>query len=261
MFSRRQLGWRLFAVAGMLAAMQTQVFASTTAIHVFAAASLKTALDAIATSWKADAGRDAILTYAASPVLAKQIENGAPADIFMSADLDWMQYLIDRKIVNGKTAVKLLGNRLVLIVPAGFKVEMKIENGFGLAGMIGNGKLAMANTASVPAGKYGKAALEKLGVWAAVAGKVAQAENVRAALKLVAVGEAAAGIVYASDALSDKTVDVVGLFPENSHAAIIYPAAITSASKNPDAAAFMEFLQSAKAGAIFANAGFVVLQQ
>ena len=228
-------------------------------INVFAASSLKDALDAVNASWKADAQKEATLTYAATSALAKQIEEGAPADVFFSADTDWMKKLSDAKLVVSGSAVELIGNEIVLIAPKDSKAETKIEKGFDLSKLVGDGKLAMANTKSVPAGKYGKAALQKLEAWEAVEPKVAQAENVRAALKLVAAGEATLGIVYATDAKSEPTVKVVATFPADSHPPIIYPAAVVATSTNPEAAEFIKYLQGSKAQAIFADKGFVLL--
>lgn len=228
-------------------------------LNVFAAASLKTALDGVAAAWTAETGKEAALTYAASSALAKQIEGGAPADVFISADLDWMKYLTDKSIVTPGSEVKLLGNQIVLVAPADSKAETKIAANFPLAVLVGDGRLAMADVKSVPAGKYAKAALEKLGVWASVESKVAQAENVRAALKLVATGEAPLGIVYATDAKAEPGVKVIGVFPAESHAPIVYPAAPVAASQDPDAAAFMGFLQSAKAKVLFEQQGFTYL--
>ena len=255
MISRRKI---LLIVSFFL--MTTSSFAADK-INVFAAASLKNALDAVNVFWKADTGKEATLTYAASNALAKQIEAGAPADVFVSADLTWMKYLTDRNLIAAGSDVKLLGNAIVLVADENFKFNLKIENGFKLADAIGDSKLAMANVESVPAGKYGKAALEKLGVWNTVEGKVAQVDNVRAALKLVTLGEAALGIVYATDARAETAVKVIGAFPEDSHAPIIYPAGIVTASKNADAMEFLKFLQSEKAKAIFEGQGFVVLKQ
>ena len=229
-------------------------------VNVFAAASLKNALDAVSASWKADTAKEATLTYAASNALAKQIEAGAPADVFVSADLTWMKYLTDKGLIAKGSDVQLLGNEIVLVAAKDSKIDLKIENGFKLADALGAGKLAMANVDSVPAGKYGKAALEKLGVWASVEGKVAQSENVRAALKLVDLGETPLGIVYATDAKADAAVKVVATFPADSHAQIIYPAGIVAASKNADGAEFLKYLQSDKAKAIFEAQGFVVLK-
>ena len=228
-------------------------------VTVFAAASLKNALDAVSTACEADVGEAATVSYAASSALAKQIEEGAPADVFISADLDWMKYLSDKSLIKNDTEVKLLGNRIVLVAPADSKAEAKIEKGFDLAGILGDGKLAMGDVKAVPAGKYGKAALESLGVWASVEGKVAQAENVRAALKLVSTGEAPLGIVYQTDANAEPGVKVVGTFPEDSHPQIIYPVAQTAGSKDGETPAFLKCLQSAKAKELFEAQGFTVL--
>ncbi len=254
MFTRRNV-----LAAALTLLMNSSSFAAEK-INVFAAASLKNALDAVSASWKADSAKETTLTYAASNALAKQIEAGAPADVFVSADLTWMKYLTDKDLIAKGSDVQLLGNEIVLVAPKDSKVDLKIENGFKLADAVGTGKLAMANVDSVPAGKYGKAALEKLGVWTSVESKVAQSENVRAALKLVDLGEAPLGIVYATDAKADAAVKVVGTFPTDSHAPIIYPAGIVTASKNADAAEFLKYLRSDKAKAIFEAQGFVVLK-
>jgi molybdate transport system substrate-binding protein len=226
---------------------------------VFAAASLKNALDGINAAWKEETGKSATISYAASSALAKQIEQGAPADIFISADLDWMAYLSDKKLTKTETETRLLGNSIVLVAPADSTASVDIAPNFDLAGLLGDGRLAMGNVDAVPAGKYGKAALEKLGVWNAVEGKVAQAENVRAALALVSAGEAPLGIVYKTDAASDPKVKIVGTFPEDSHKPIIYPVAQTAESKNPDTGAFLKYLTSAKAAGLFEAQGFTVL--
>ncbi|MER8393199.1 molybdate ABC transporter substrate-binding protein [Mesorhizobium sp. M1340] len=228
-------------------------------VVVFAAASLKEGLDAVNKACEADVGEVATISYAASSALARQIESGAPADVFVSADLDWMKYLSDRKLTKPETEVKLLGNQIVLVAPRDSKVETRIEKGFALAGLVGGGKLAMGDVKAVPAGKYGKAALESLGVWSSVEGKVAQAENVRAALKLVSTGEAALGIVYATDAHAEPGVKVVGTFPAGTHPPIIYPVAQLADSKGKDTPAFLKCLQSAKAGELFKGQGFTVL--
>lgn len=228
-------------------------------INVFAAASLKDALDTVNASWKADAQKEATLTYAATSALAKQIQEGAPADVFFSADTDWMKRLTDAKLITNGSAVQLLGNEIVLVAPKDSTAETKIEKGFDLSKLIGDGKLSMADIKAVPAGKYGKAALENLGAWTAVEPKVAQAENVRAALKLVATGEAAFGIVYVTDAKAEPAVKVVATFPADSHPPIIYPAGVVATSKNPDAAEFIKYLQGSKAQAIFKDKGFVLL--
>lgn len=228
-------------------------------VVVFAAASLKNALDEVNKACEKDVGEAAKISYAASSALAKQIEEGAPADVFISADLDWMKYLSDKKLTKSDTEVKLLGNQIVLVAPKDSKAEVKIEKGFDLAKLIGDGKLAMGDFKAVPAGKYGKAALESLGAWSSVEGKVAQAENVRAALKLVATGEAAAGIVYQTDANAEKGVKVIGVFPEETHPPIVYPVAQTAESKDKDTPAFLKCLRSAKAGELFKAQGFTLL--
>ena len=228
-------------------------------LTVFAAASLKNALDAVNAACEADVGEAATISYAASSALAKQIEQGAPADIFMSADLDWMAYLSEKNLTVKDTETRLLGNRIVLIAPADSSASTDIAAGFDLAALLGDGKLAMANVDAVPAGKYGKAALEKLGVWASVEANVAQAENVRAALALVSTGEAPLGIVYATDAAADPKVKVVASFPDDSHAPIVYPVARIAESTDEEASAFLRCLQTSKAKALFEEQGFTVL--
>jgi molybdate transport system substrate-binding protein len=228
-------------------------------VIVFAAASLKNALDNINIAWKADSGKEVTISYAASSALAKQIESAAPADIFMSADLQWMKYLSQEKLIKAGSEVELLGNRIVLIAPKDSTAETTIAPDFPLAKLLGDGKLAMADVKAVPAGKYGKAALEALGVWASVEGKVAQAENARAALKLVATGEATLGIVYQTDANADPSVKVIGTFPADTHEPIIYPVALTASSTTPDAAEFLKYVQSAKAKSLFEEQGFTFL--
>jgi molybdate transport system substrate-binding protein len=246
-------------VWGAAALLSATPSAAQEKVVVFAAASLKNALDAVNAACESDVGEQATISYAASSALAKQIEEGAPADIFISADLDWMKYLSDKKLIRTNTEVKLLGNRIVLVAPADSKVAATIAPSFDLASLIGDSRLAMGDVKAVPAGKYGKAALEKLGVWASVEGKVAQAENVRAALKFVSTGEAALGIVYQTDANAEPGVKVVGTFPEDTHPPIIYPVAQTENSKNDDAPAFLKCLQSAKAKPLFEEHGFTVL--
>jgi molybdate transport system substrate-binding protein len=227
---------------------------------VFGAASLKNALDDANAQYQRDAGHKVVVSYGASPALAKQIESGAPADVFISADLDWMDYVTERKLIKPETRFNLLGNKLVLVAPADSTINLTIAANFPLAQALGNGRLAMADPNSVPAGKYGKAALEALGVWASVAGKVAPAADVRATLAFVSRGEAPFGIVYQTDAAADKGVKIVGVFPESTHPPIIYPIAVTSASTHPDAAAYVGFLKSPAAKPAFEKQGFVVLQ-
>ena len=258
MINRRSLVRSIAAAALALSVSFAPAFAAEK-VTVFAAASLKNALDEVSAAWKAGTGKETANSYAASSALAKQIEGGAPADVFISADLDWMKYLADKKLITEGSQVSLLGNTLVLVAPADSKAEIKIAPGFDLAGVLNGGKLAVCDVKTVPAGKYGKAALEKLGVWDKVEGSLAQAENVRAALKLVATGEAPAGIVYQTDANEEKKVKVLGTFPEDTHPKIVYPAALVAASKNADAAEFLKFLQSPRALDIFKAHGFIIL--
>jgi molybdate transport system substrate-binding protein len=227
---------------------------------VFGAASLKNALDDANAQYQRDAGHKIVVSYGASSALAKQIENGAPADIFISADLDWMDYVAEHKLIKPETRFNLLGNKLVLVAPADSSVNLAIAPNFPLAQALGNGRLAMADPSAVPAGKYGKAALEALGVWSSVSSKIAPAQDVRATLLLVSRGEAPLGIVYQTDAAADKSVKIVGTFPEETHPPIIYPIAVTMASTNPDAAAYLGFLKSPSAKPAFEKQGFVVLQ-
>jgi molybdate transport system substrate-binding protein len=228
-------------------------------VVVFAAASLKSVLDEISTQWQTESGKHTTISYAASSALAKQIENGAPADIFISADLDWMDYLAKKDLIKAASRSNLLGNRLVLIAPQDSTAKIEIVPNFELARLLGDGRLALADTNAVPAGKYAKSALEKLGVWTSVHDKIAQAENVRAALILVARQEAPLGIVYQTDAISEPKVKVLATFPTDSHPPIIYPAAQLATSTNADAAAFLVYLKSAKAKALFEKQGFSVL--
>jgi molybdate transport system substrate-binding protein len=226
---------------------------------VFAAASLKNALDDINRQWQKETGKRAAISYGSSSALAKQIEQAAPAQMFISADLDWMDYVAKKSLIRPETRSNLLGNRIVLIAPKDKAQPIEVEAGFDLAKVLGDGRLAMANVDAVPAGKYGKAALEKLGVWASVSGKTAQAENVRAALLLVARGEAPAGIVYRTDAAAEANVGIIGTFPEDTHPPIIYPIALTASSTHPDAAALLAYVRSAKARPFFEAQGFTVL--
>jgi molybdate transport system substrate-binding protein len=224
-------------------------------VLVFAAASLQTALDELVEPVQRAMGIRMRVSYAASSALARQIESGAPADLFISADLDWMDYLADRRLIRAGSRVNLLGNRLVLVAPRAEPVTLKIGPGFALAAALGRHRLALADPAAVPAGKYARAALTSLGVWDAVAGKIAAAENVRAALLLVSRGEAPLGIVYHTDAVADPGVLIVDTFPESTHAPIIYPAALTSVA-SPAGSRVLEFLRTDTARAVFAKQGF-----
>lgn len=228
-------------------------------ITVFAAASLKNALDDVDAAFSRKAGIGVVAAYDASSALMKQIEGGAPADVFISADLKWMDYGAQKYLIDDATRVDLLGNELVLIAPKDSKIgKVTIAPGFDLAGMAGDGRIATGDTAAVPAGIYAETALEKLGVWASVRPKLAMTANVRGALILVARGEAPLGIVYATDAAVEPGVKVVGVFPQNSHDPIIYPVAATAHAK-PDAASYLAFLRSAAAGSIFERYGFAFL--
>jgi molybdate transport system substrate-binding protein len=226
---------------------------------VFAAASLKTALDKIAEAFAAETGKTAPLVYASSAILAKQIEQGAPADLFVSADLDWMDYLEKAGLIRPETRHNLLGNALVLIELADASTNLVITPGFDLAGAAGSGKIAVCTIAACPAGIYAKQALDALGIWPQVEPKLAQADNVRNALRLVSLGEAKYGIVYATDARSDPKVRVVGVFPDSTHSPIIYPAALVATSRHPDAARFLSFLSSPAANKIWIEQGFALL--
>jgi molybdate transport system substrate-binding protein len=229
-------------------------------ITVFAAASMKTALDGANAAFTRETGQDVAVSYAASSALARQVEAGAPADVFISADLDWMDYLEHKNLIRPETRRNLLGNRIVLIAPKSNPKAIDITPGFDLVGLIGDGRLAMGAVDSVPAGKYGKAALEKLGVWDSVSARVAGAENVRAALALVSRGEAPYGIVYETDAKADQGVVVVGTFPQDSHPPIIYPIAQVSSSQSAGVPDYLRFLLSEKAAEFFRSQGFTVLK-
>jgi molybdate transport system substrate-binding protein len=248
-----------FATLLAIAAAPSPAAAQQKSILVFAAASMKNALDDVNVAFAKQTGIMVTASYAASSALMKQIEQGAPADVFLSADVDWMDYGAKRNLIKPDTRFDLLGNRLVLIAPKDSKTgDVPIGPGFDLAGLAGNGRIAVGDVRAVPAGLYAKAALEKLGVWAAVEPKLAMAENVRAALVLVARGEAPFGIVYETDARIDPGVKIVGLFPDDSHAPIVYPVALTTNAK-PDAMPYLAFLRTQTAKAIFERYGFSVL--
>ena len=237
--------------------------ASAEEITVFAASSLKNALDQIAAVWQAETGNTVVISYEGSPKLAKQIEEGAPADLFISASKKWMDTLSDEKLIKDESRKDILGNTLVLVAGKD-AAPVEIKKGFDLKGLLGEGKLSMGTVDSVPAGQYGKEALESLGVWSAVEGNVAQSENVRAALALVATGEAPYGIVYASDAIADDQsgdkVTVVGTFPDDSHKPIVYPAAVVASSSKAEAQGFLDALSSDAASVVFTAQGFKVLK-
>lgn len=228
-------------------------------VTVFAAASLKTALDEISATWETETGHSAVISYGGSSALARQIIEAAPADIFISASPEWMEAVAAGGLVRAGTRVDLLGNRLVLVAHGAGAAPVSLDATTDLAGLLAGGKLSMAMVDSVPAGQYGREALTTLGLWDSVAGSVAQAENVRVALQLVALGEAPFGIVYASDAVAEPAVTVVATFPENSHSPIIYPAAVIDSSMVSESEAFLDYLTSAPARDIFLAQGFLPL--
>jgi len=226
-------------------------------ITVFAAASLKNALDDADAAFTKATDVKVTASYAASSALAKQIEQGAPADVFVSADLKWMDYLAERKLIDPTTRVNLLGNKLVLIAAKDSKLDhVTIGKGFDIAKLAGDGRIAVADVKAVPAGLYAKAALTSLDAWAAAEPKLAQAENVRATLAFVARGETPLGIVYETDAKIEPKVKIVGVFPEGSYPSVIYPIAETADSKNANAARYLAFLRTNAAKAIFDKYGF-----
>jgi molybdate transport system substrate-binding protein len=261
MFSRFRVLVAVLLAAALAAPLPAAAKPANAPIVVFAAASMKNALDAMAAAWKAHTGKDVSIAYGSSAALARQIEYGAPADIFVSADETWMNYLEKNKLIQNNSRRDLFGNALVLIEPADSNISLKIAPGFDLAGATGNGKIAVCAIDSCPGGVYAKQALEKLDVFVKVAPKLAQADNIRNALMLVSRGEAKFGIVYATDAKADSKVKVVDVFPETSHAPIIYPAALVVTSKHPDAAAFLDSLSSPAAGKIAKGEGFTVLSE
>jgi len=227
-------------------------------VTVFAAASLGDVMNDIVKIYTAKSGAGIKTSYAASSALARQIENGAPADLFFSADEQWMDYLEKRALIERGTRVARLGNRLVLIARAGPARKVEIRKGFDLAGLLGNGRLATGDPASVPVGRYAQQALTYLGVWPIVESKLARADNVRFALTYVERGEAPLGIVYATDAAMAKGVQVIGEFPPESHLAISYPMAIVAKHATGATRAFHAFLLGGEAAAVFRRFGFSV---
>ncbi len=247
----------LAAFLALPAMLATPAWAQPRPPVVLAAASLQEALTNAADVWAAKGHPRPVISFAASSALARQVEAGAPADLFLSADEEWMDYVSARRLLRSGSRVSLLTNRLVLVAPAGSTLRLSITRGFPLARALGaNGRLAMADPASVPAGKYGQQALSALGVWPAVARRLARAENVRAALVLVARGEAPLGIVYATDARAFPALRVIGVFPQTSHAPIRYPLAALARSTNPEGEGFRRFLLSREGRGIFQRFGF-----
>ena len=249
----RTLSCLVFAAVVAAPAVHAQTRADVT---IYAAASLRDALDELAREYERQGRGKAAISYAGSPMLARQIEKGAPADIFISADTDWMDYLAKFGQIRIETRVNLLTNRLVLITPAGTQTTLRIGPRFPLAELLGDRRLAMADPDSVPAGKYGRAALEGLGVWKEVAPKVARAENVRAALALVARAETPFGIVYRTDALAEPRVRIVGEFPGGLHPPIVYPAAVVPTGRSKIAYEYLRYLRSQAAMAVWQRHGF-----
>lgn len=247
---------RLFAAITLLSAAAGPAAAQAKPPLVLAAASLQESLTAAADRWAAKGHLRPIISFAASSALARQVESGAPADLLVSADEEWMNYLATRKLIRPRSRASFLTNSLVLVAPAASRIRLSIGPRFPLDRALGRGRLAIADPNAVPAGKYGREALGRLGVWPSVARKVASAENVRAALVLVARGEATLGIVYATDARATTGVRVVGTFPASSHAPISYPVATLATSRNPEAELFRRFLISAEGKAVFRRFGF-----
>ncbi len=249
-----------FALAGILVVSSQANAQNRQSLTVFAAASLKTALDEVNAAWSRRSGTEVRTSYAASSALAKQIEQGAPADIFLSADLQWMDYIEKNNLVRAGTRQNLLGNSLVIVTAKNSKIgDLIVDEKLDLSKLIGDSRLSIASVEAVPAGRYAKAALSKLGLWVSVEKKLAEAENVRAALAFVSRGEAPLGIVYATDAAADAGVKIAGTFPAGSHPAIIYPVAVLTASKNSAASDYGSFLAGPEALAIFVRHGFTII--
>jgi molybdate transport system substrate-binding protein len=250
----------LFSLGALLCSTAMIPASAQDTVTLYAAASLKDVFDEIGKAYEKDKGIKIVASYGATPALAKQIEHGAPADIFLSADTDWMDYVETRKLVKPGSRRNLLTNSLVLIQPVASKVKLKIVPGFPLAKLLRNDRLAVADPNAVPAGKYAKASLESLGVWKEVEPRIAPTENVRAALLLVSRGETPFGIVYRTDALADSKVRIVGEFPATTHPLIVYPAAITSQSGSAAALEFLAYLSSPVARQVFEKHGFKTAQ-
>jgi molybdate transport system substrate-binding protein len=229
-------------------------------VTVYAAASLTNALQEIGGDFEKATSTKVKYSFGASSLLARQIEAGAEADIFFAADTEWMNYLADRSLIRVDTRKNILSNRLALIASKESTLKLEIKPGFPLAAALGDGRLAVADPDSVPAGRYARSALTSLGVWGSVAERLVRAENVRVALTYVARGEAPLGIVYETDAKAEPLVRVVGIFPANSHLPIVYPAGLTAASTSEDARAFFAYIQSEKAAAVFVRYGFITLR-
>jgi len=253
-FARRAV----LALLPSMVLVATPIRAAADEVLVFAAASLTNALDQVAAAWTAETGHTAVMSSAASSALARQIQDGAPADIFMSASVDWMDAIEASGDLADGTRRDILGNSLVLIAHGRDAAPVAIDEGLDLVGMLEGGRLSMALVEAVPAGIYGRQALTSLGLWDDVASLVAQSDTVRAALAFVALGEAPLGIVYATDAAVEDNVSIIGTFPDGSHDAIVYPAGVTAQSESAVAEAFLDFLTSESARAIWQEFGFSV---
>lgn len=251
----------LFGIALALSALTLQAAERQPDLTVFAAASLKEAMDEAAAAYQRERGVSVRMSYAASSALARQIEQGAPADVFFSADLQWMDYLQQRGRIDPAARHNLLGNRLVLVAPRNRPASVNLGQRGAFAAALGKGRLAVGQTSSVPAGKYARMALQSLGEWDSVRNRLAESDSVRAALMLVARGETPLGIVYLSDANAESAVRVVATFPANSHPTIIYPVAALNGSRKAAASAFVDWLSSPAARPIFERRGFAVLQR
>lgn len=256
-FGRRGFSAAVSAVVLGIALTVAAPAARAQDVLVLAAASTKNAVEKLAAQFKAKTGATVTSSFAASSALAKQIENGAPADIFISADLDWMDYLQKRDLIKTDSRVNLLGNELVVVVPKGSPLKPDLSKGGKLADQLGDGRLATGDPSNVPVGKYAKAALESLGQWTAVEPKLARADSVRAALVLVSRGEVPLGIVYRTDAAVDPGVEVAATFPQDSYPAITYPAALVASSKSPAAVALLDYMKSPDGMAVWTEFGFV----
>lgn len=254
----RRLLWLSISAVLLLSPFALAAQPAAAPVTVFAAASLKNVLDEIGAEFTASGGSPVRFSYAASSAIARQIEQGAPADVFVSADSEWMDYLQTRHLIIANSRRDLITNHLALIAPADSKLQIRIAPGMALAAALGTGRLAVAGP-EVPAGKYGRASLAALGVLNSVKDKLASAENVRAALTYVAQGASPLGIVYDTDAKVEPRVRIVGLFPDNTHPRIVYPAALVATSTNPQRAVFLQFIEGPKAAAIFRRFGFVTI--
>ena len=253
----RSLRLILLLVTG-LSLVDARAFAQSAQVRVFAAASLKEALDEAAEAFTYQSGSDVVLSYAGSSTLARQIEAGAPVDVFVSANVAWMDELAKKSLIEEASRIVLLGNTLVLIGHQSAPDQIDLNDSKAVVSALGNGPLAMAIVDAVPAGIYGRQAMETLGLWQLVGPKVAQTDNVRAAMALVGLGAAPLGIVYASDAQADPRVVVRAVFPDDSHDKVHYPAAITSRANAAQGKAFLDYLQSSAAHKIFMKHGFII---